>query len=949
MAAEFPPAKRRRTTDESGIDEEGGDATRDQVVRCFIAKASAIRSQEDEKLLVYIHDDNVSIMQDVLDDLRDIGIKSEEQLSVPFIWNSINLQLAAIAELRLLYDRLRQLQREQDLYSVLGMPHTKIESLKGVNVAQLLETTGDELWEEFRKHEFDSLYHLRQARKAQLRRRTALMLDAYHLEALCGVVEFCDWGRRVYQHNPFEFFNRIGSISHLVRRQLIMHLSLSNVPINCSYAAGHLAVVVKCDSKGLTTTGGLWARMHTAFQKEGFVFVSSRDERMQTVCAQAATQGLAVLITRNSSVPERFKKYCPVLPSEQWIGAYLSGDQVFASQLRLRQQMTVQLQAALAKVAEAVLEEILSVQRREELKNMKGVMLLPMMPRDRHFLAIQNGLQSDGIALVCTSPEVLPLYKAFLPTDILIDETEATYEDLGIKHHLLRGLNLEWIATLRKATSPASTHLPKLLTPFTSISAAEENIPEVLVSSAPEAQRWVEKEEQYFRMDIPLPFSMPPITSRIFSTAAKEMRYRFEQKLMANVKLAMTEESGGRMQCQQFARIAMGRCNQISDSDLLCHALQVLRKQDKVVLLCYDAPDDPVYALHPLKKSDFPKVFLFKSTPHTPMQLEEYMAGIAFLGAIVRRRLVQKQETRLWLLGKNARSFAKAVPFAAATWSEVIVERQLKSLGTNDTDVIEKCAAFIGKDGETEVVPQVTSQFLPEDFSIDVGKAEQQDLFARIDFACMDLLQLDQQFPRSVPAEYPHEFIQALDEPPSLTLLQWILVRLVPINDGYNGGTTWTRTKTKRAEGLYKKIRETSLAYHASALAISKGLPSLLNVKFESLAEVEATVERLAQLIEVLKLRPPWRVEPMWAACKPLTPDTLIKTFRNSPVDTSSLKCRQGGPAAGYEAKFLRSHYLDGSHIRYLYQTYFTSQWEAPPILYGILFHHSVRCKRERA
>jgi hypothetical protein len=394
--------------------------------------------------------------------------------------------------------------------------------------------------------------------------------------------------------------------------------------------------------------------------------------------------------------------------------------------------------------------------------------------------------------------------------------------------------------------------------------------------------------------------------------------------------------------------MAMGKCNDISDSKHLCHAMQALRKEDKVVLLCYDAPDDPLYAFHPLKRSDFPKVFLFKSVPHTPMQLEEYMAAIAYLGAIVRRRLVQKQETKIWLLGKNARSFAKCLPFASATWSEVIVERQLKSLiNPDDSNVIEKCAAFLGtgRDAEVPIVQPEESQFLPEDFCLDDGKPEQQRLFVRIDVACMDLLQLDQRFPRSVPVEYPEEFIQCLDDPPSLTLLQWVLVRLVPMNDGYNGGTTWTTSKVKRAEAAYRKIRQTSLAYHASAVAVARGLPSLLNVKFESLAEVEATVERLAQRIEVLKLRPPWRVEPMWVASKPLSPDTLIKTFRNVALDCNSLKGRHDGPAALYEAKFLRSHYLGGSHIRYLYQTYFKGQWEAPPILYGILFHHAVRSK----
>lgn len=950
MADDVPPVKRRRTIEESDTDDEdkplGKDAVREQVVQSFISKTINVRTQEG-KLLLYLHDDSVSIIQDVLEDLQqNSNVADTGELSTSFVWNAINLQLVAIAQLRLLYGRLGEMQRQQDIYSVLGVMRTKIESLKGVEVAQLLMTSGDELWQEFQKHKCDSLQW--QARKAQLRKRAANMLHAYHLEALCGVAEFRQWARSAYQHNPFEFFNRIGSISQLLRKQLITHLDLTDVPIYCSYAAGHLAVVIKY-SDGLTTSGGLWGCMHASFQKHGFLFVSYHDERMKTVCDQAVAQGLPVFTTRKSFRPDRFNKYRPVAPSEQWVAAYLSNIEVFPAQRSLREETAVRLQAAVVKAAEAVLQDVLPQQRREVLKVMKGVMLLAEMPCDRHFGSIQHGLQSQGIAMVCAPSELLPLYKAFLPSDVLIDRREATYEDLGIKHQSLRGLNLEWIAALRRSAAPASADLPKLLTAFTSISAAEESISEIVVNSTSEAKRRIEAngEEPYFRMDITLPFSMEeiPITSLSFSSTAKNARHRFEQKLIANVKLTMTDE-GGRLQCQQFGRMAMGKCNDISDSDLLCHALQVLRKEDKVVLLCFDAPDDSVYASHPLKRSDFPKVFLFKSVPHTPMQLEEYMACIAYFMAIVRRRLVQKQETKVWLLGKNARSFAKSLPFAAATWSEVIVEQQLKKLlDPDDSNVIEKCIACLGKDAEVPAVLREQTQFLPKDFCLDISIPEQQRLFLRIDAACTDLLELDQQFPRSVPAEYPEKFMLELDELPSLTLLQWVLVRLVPMNDGYNGGPTWTTKKIKKAEALYSKIRRTSLAYHASAMAVARGLPSLLNVEFESLAEVEATVERLAQRIHVLNLRPPWRDEPMWGASKHVSPDALIKTFRNSAVKCNPLKCRHGGPAAGYEAKFVKSHYLEGSHIRYLYQTYFTTQWEAPPILYGIIFHHAVRSK----
>ena len=584
------PAKRRRTPEESDAETEyiGQYAVRQQVVQIFISKTINVRTQED-KLLLYLHDDNVSIIQDVLDDLQqNSNIVDTGELNMSFIWNAINLQLVAIAQLRLLYGRLIEMQRHQDIHSVLGVTRAKIESLKGVEVAELLMTTGDELWQEFRKHDCDSLHYLRQARKAQLRKRTAMLLDAYHLEALCDVAEFCEWGRSTYQHNPFEFFNRIGSISHLIRKQLIKYLGLTDIPIHCSYAAGHLALVIKF-SDGLTTSGGLWGCMHASFQKHGFIFVSDHDERMKTVCDQAVAQGLAVFTTRNSSVPNRFKKYLSVAPSEQWVAAYLSNLEVFPAQRGLREQMAVRLQAAMVKAAEAVLQDIVPQHRREALKAMKGVMLLAETPCDRHFVSIQDGLESQGIAIVCASSEVLPLYKAFIPSDVLIDSTEATYEALGINHQSLRGLNLEWIAALR-TVSVASAHFPTLITPFTSISAAQEGIAEMVVSSAPEAKRWVEaNEEAYFRMDIALPFSMEeiPITSLSFPSTAKDARHRFEQKLIANVNLTMTDE-GGRLQCQQFGRMAMGKCNDISDSDLLCHALQVLRKEDKVVLLCFD-------------------------------------------------------------------------------------------------------------------------------------------------------------------------------------------------------------------------------------------------------------------------------------------------------------------------------------------------------------------------
>ena len=54
--ADFPHAKRRRMSEESDSEDDdahlGTDATREQVVHSFITKIIAIRSEEDEKLLL---------------------------------------------------------------------------------------------------------------------------------------------------------------------------------------------------------------------------------------------------------------------------------------------------------------------------------------------------------------------------------------------------------------------------------------------------------------------------------------------------------------------------------------------------------------------------------------------------------------------------------------------------------------------------------------------------------------------------------------------------------------------------------------------------------------------------------------------------------------------------------------------------------------------------------
>jgi hypothetical protein len=481
-----------------------------------------------------------------------------------------------------------------------------------------------------------------------------------------------------------------------------------------------------------------------------------------------------------------------------------------------------------------------------------------------------------------------------------------------------------------------------VILPYRSTTAQEVGLRQEVVRSSAQLDAWVldNKSCGYFMVDVRWPVALGSISIprvSICDDASGKVRVAFLETLIENVK---------RARCSPTTRInqaelgALLRSGSLDRQELQETKASLLNDHD-TVLLCFDSRDSKH---HPMMLSRFPKLFMFsEKLKEEGVRLEEYMCGYAFLEAILRQRVQRRQTTRVWLVGSVAKIFLPALPLGVASFTHSRMCDIATDLKEDDALRIE-CLRLVMGDQYYPIPdarPEHSSGLSPLHLGLK-GSGYDQSFFDCLDAAVSSLIRLDKEVDVQFPVDYPADFMQDDDGQPPLTLLQWILIRVLSKADSKTN--LWNEPRVQRALNICKRIERDAIAYDMSAKARKSrpALPSMLEVRFATTAEGFETMEKIKSKIKATGMRGPWRRESLWPLkTRPMQPPSqFVLTFNNERRLQDETE-----PGLGHKASFIRSHYLSGQHVRALFEDSKEafSQWAGSPVLYGVLRNHFVR------